>query len=242
MRERSDMVVGLLVAFLLLFPLGYVLHVAPRFPGSLAGGVIGIVAAVLMLLTLPYVVVKHVKAADRWLGRFVSKPTLLALHVYAGVLAPILGFVHAAHKFESPVGLALTGLVLLTVLSGFVGRYLLAQTARALRGRRSELASLQAAYLHLPAPPASAAAPVVSLSRWKRLFFVSGEPPGPAPPDGPEALAAALADTEFAIRAEDATNRLFSRWRWLHAVLGALVYLVLLLHIAAAIYFGLRWL
>jgi len=55
-------------------------------------------------------------------------------------------------------------------------------------------------------------------------------------------MAAALADTEFAIRAEGATNRLLSRWRWLHAVLGALVYLVLLLHIAAAIYFGLRWL
>ena len=41
MRERGDMAVGLLVAFLLLFPLGYVLHVAPRFPGSLVGGVIG---------------------------------------------------------------------------------------------------------------------------------------------------------------------------------------------------------
>lgn len=240
MRERGDMAVGLLVAFLLLFPLGYVLHVAPRFPGSLVGGVIGVVAAVLMLLTLPYVVVKHVKAAERWTGRFVSKPTLLALHVYAGVLAPILGLVHAAHKFGSPVGLTLTGLVLLTVLSDFVGRYLLAQTARALRGRRSELASLQAAYLHLPAPPAPTAA-AVALSRWKRLFFVAGEPPAP-PPDGAEALAAALADTEFAIRAEGATNRLLSRWRWLHAVLGALVYLVLLLHIAAAIYFGLRWL
>src|SRR3989338_631156 len=171
MRERGDMAVGLLVAFLLLFPLGYVLHVAPRFPGSLVGGVIGVVAAVLMLLTLPYVVVKHVKAAERWTGRFVSKPTLLALHVYAGVLAPILGLVHAAHKFGSPVGLTLTGLVLLTVLSGFVGRYLLAQTARALRGRRSELASLQAAYLHLPAPPAPTAA-AGALSRWKRPVFV----------------------------------------------------------------------
>ena len=73
------------------------------------------------------------------------------------------------------------------------------------------------------------------------LSRADGEPPAP-PPDGAEALAAALADTEFAIRAEGATNRLLSRWRWLHAVLGALVYLVLLLHIAAAIYFGLRWL
>lgn len=242
MRERSDIAVGLLVAFLVLFPVGYVVHVAPRFPGSPVGGAIGVVAAGLMLLTLPYVVVKHVKAVERWTTRFVSKPTLLALHVYAGVLAPILGLVHAAHTFASPVGVALTGLVLLTVLSGFVGRYLLAQTARALRGRRSELASLQAAYLHLPSPPAPPSSPPVPLSRWKRLFFVSGEPPAPVVPAATEALAAALADTEFAIRAEDATQRLFSHFRRLHVVVGVLVYLVLLLHIGAALYFGLRWL
>ena len=42
MRERSDIAVGLLVAFLLLFPFGYLVHVSPRFPGSLAGGIIGI--------------------------------------------------------------------------------------------------------------------------------------------------------------------------------------------------------
>ena len=52
MRERSDIAVGLLVAFLLLFPFGYLVHVSPRFPGSLAGGIIGIAALVLMLLTL----------------------------------------------------------------------------------------------------------------------------------------------------------------------------------------------
>lgn len=242
MRERNDIAVGLLVAFLLLFPLGYLVHVAPRFPGSLAGGVLGVLAAGFMLLTLPYVVVKHVKAVERWTGRFVSKPTLLALHVYAGVLAPTLGLVHAAHTFASPIGVALTGLVLLTVLSGFVGRYLLAQTARALRGRRSELASLQAAYNHLPPPPAATLSSPAAMSRWKRLFFVPGDPPEPAAPARPEALAAALADTEFAIRAEAATQRLFSLWRRLHIVVGVLVYLVLLLHIGAALYFGLRWL
>ena len=112
MRERGDLLVGLLVGFLLLFPLGYVLHVAPRFPGSAAGGIIGIAAVLFMLLTLPYVAAKHWSWADRQLTRFVSKPTLLAVHVYAGVLAPILGLIHAAHKFASPVGILLTGLLL----------------------------------------------------------------------------------------------------------------------------------
>ena len=64
MRERSDIAVGLLVAFLLLFPFGYLVYVSPRFPGSLAGGIIGIAALVLMLLTLPYVAAKHIACVD----------------------------------------------------------------------------------------------------------------------------------------------------------------------------------
>src|SRR3546814_7908049 len=101
-----------------------------------------------MLLTLPYVAAKHIAWVDKALSRVVSKPTLLAIHIYAGVLAPILGLVHAAHKLESPVGLLLTVLLLMTVITGFIGRYLLAQLGRALRGRRrseehtSELQSL----------------------------------------------------------------------------------------------------
>ena len=84
--------------------------------------------------------------------------------------------------------------------------------------------------------------PGAPLSRWKRLFFVSAEPPVPAMPEEAEDIAAALADTEFAIRAEEATNRLFKRWRWLHILVGSLVYGLLLLHIGAEIYFGLSWL
>lgn len=242
MRERGDILMGLLVAFLLLFPLGYLLHVAPRFAGSLAGGVIGIAAAVLMVLTLPYIAVKHLHWADRLISPLINKPTLLALHVYAGVFGPILGLMHAAHKFESPMGVMLTGFLLLTVLSGFIGRYLLAQAAKALRGRRSDLASLQAAFLHLPTPPTAPTAAEAPLSAWKRAFFVSGEAPALVQPVGTEALAAALADTEFTIRAEEATNKLFSRWRLLHMTLGVLVYALLLLHIGAAVYYGLRWL
>lgn len=241
MRERGDILIGLMVAFMVLFPLGYLIHIAPRFPGSLAGGITGIAAAVLMVLTLPYVLVKHVKWAANASARIVSKPTLLAAHIYAGVLAAILGLIHAAHTFESPAGLILTGSLLLTVLSGYIGRYLLGQVAKALRGRKSELASLQAAFLGLDAS-ISEEAESPPLGRWQKLFFVSGErPAGPAGKDA-EALAAAMADTEFAVRAEGATDALFGKWRWLHIVLGCIVYAVLVVHIGAAIYFGLRWL
>lgn len=242
MRERGDLIVGLLVAFLLLFPLGYLVHVSPRFPGSLAGGIIGIAALVLIVLTLPYVAAKHIKWVDKGLSHVVSKPTLLAIHIYAGVLAPILGLVHAAHKFESPVGLLLTVILLMTVITGYIGRYLLAQIAKALRGRKSELASLRSAFLDEPAPPPATAGTKAPLSGWKRYFFVAGDAPAVDLPEDREALAAALTDTEFAIRAEEATNALFAKWRLLHILLACLIYALLALHVGAAIYFGLRWL
>lgn len=241
MRERGDILVGLMVAFIVLFPLGYLIHVSPRFPGSLAGGITGIMAAALMVLTLPYVLVKHVKWAADATARLVSKPTLLAIHIYAGVLAAILGLIHAAHTLESPAGIVLTGSLLLTVLSGYIGRNLLGQVAKALRGRKSELASLQTAFLGLdasfpeePGPP--------PLRRWRKYLFVSGERPAEPAGDNAESLAAAMADTEFAVRAEAATDALFGKWRWLHIVLGCVLYAVLVVHIGAAIYFGLRWL
>lgn len=240
MRERGGILVALMVAFVILFPLGYLLHVSPRFPGSLAGGVVGIAATVLMLLTLPYVLVKHVKSIADATAHRVSKPTLLAVHIYAGVLAAILGLIHAAHTMESPAGLILTGTLLLTVFSGYIGRYLLGQLAKALRGRKSELASLQAAFLGLEAAdPEEPEAP--PLRGWRKVLFVSAERPDGLAGRGAEALAAAVADTEFAVRAEGATDALFSKWRWLHILVGCILYAFLVVHIGAAIYFGLRW-
>lgn len=241
MRERGDLLVGILAVFLVFFPLGYLVHASPRFPGSLAGSLTGVVAAILMFMTVPYIAAKHIPWFAARTSGLASKPTLLAIHVYAGVLAPLVGLVHAAHKFESPLSLVLTGVVLLTVLTGMIGRYFLGQVARALRGRRSELASLKSAYLSSPASPSEPQTPV-ALVGWRRLFFVSSEAPRPIEQGDGETIAAAMADVEFAIRAEDATARLFGRWRLLHIVAGCFLYLLLALHIGASIYFGLRWL
>jgi len=241
MRERGDILIGLLVGFILIFPLGFMIHVSPRFPGSLAGGVLGILAVLMMLLTIPYVAAKHIGAVDRRLSKYIAKPTLLAVHIYAGVLAPLLALLHAAHKFSSPLGVMLTGLLLLTVMSGFVGRYLLAELGRALRGRKSELASLKAAYLHLSPPPSGEPAPPRKLGWLARIFFRSGDAPA-AVPSEKVALAAALSDSEQAVRAEEATNALFAKWRLLHIATGLILYGLILLHVGAAIYYGLRWL
>ena len=93
-----------------------------------------------------------------------------------------------------------------------------------------------------PAAPTQADTAAAPLSGWKRYLFVAGDAPAGQHPQDKAGIAAALADTEFAIRAEEATNSLFTRWRILHILLGCLIFALLALHVGAALYYGLRWL
>lgn len=245
MQERSATMVGAIVALLMIFPLGFVVHVSPRFPGSLTGNLIGIVGALLMLVALSYVLVKRVPALHARATKYVSPRTLLAIHVYAGVAGPILGIIHAAHKFDSPLGISLTGTMVLVVLSGYVGRYLLGQIARAVRGRKSELAALRSAYAALPLAESEPSPPERSTGRsWLRALLVPEEAAPAAGRDGADAaeLASAIADTEYAIRSEEVVNSLLRRWLTLHTILAIVLMLLLALHIWSGLYYGLRWL
>ena len=216
----------MLGAFVVFFPLGALVHVAPRFPGSLPGTLLGIVAAVLMLLPLGYVLAKRLPRVGVWLATWISRDQWLALHVYTGLLAPLLGLVHAAHKFESPLGVSLTGALVVVVASGIVGRYLVAQIAAAERGRRGDLAYLRTQLRDLSARPESPArhpidAPVSGQATWSGLI--------------PQ-----LADLEFAVRAEGMMSRALGQWAIAHIIAGVLVYALLALHIWAGLYYGLR--
>lgn len=242
MRERGDILMGLLLVFVLLFPLGFVVHASPRFPGSLTGSMTGIAAALLMLFPLVHVAARRIAPFGRWLDPGIGKRTLLSIHIYAGVAGPILGLVHAAHKFESPLGIALTGTVILVVWSGFVGRYFLLQVSKAIRARESELAvlrlGLEADLATIKAPEANSPA---KLSRWRYLFAATDEFELSDLTDA-RRRAEALADTEYAVRAERAVSGLFGAWRTLHIATSTLLYALLLLHIWAGYYFGFRWL
>jgi uncharacterized membrane protein YsdA (DUF1294 family) len=253
MQERGAVVVGGLVLLLLLFPLGAVLHVSPRFPGSLAGSLVGIAGAALMLVPLLYLVVKRVPRLRRSVTRRVSMRTLLAVHIYAGVLGPILGVVHTAHKFRSPLGVSLLGMTLVVVVSGYVGRYLLGQIGRAIQGRRSELAALAAAFERASAEAASDPGPPPAwrglLARWSSRLLAPAGPRADAVAAAPGAaaeralrLADAMADTEYAIRAEEVVRDLFTKWLKLHIAIAMILYALLALHVWSGLYYGLRWL
>ena len=95
--------------------------------------------------------------------------TLLAVHVYAGILGPLLAIIHTGHKFDSPLGIALTAVMLLVVVSGFAVRYLLtyvgheiADKLLLLQTARGDLDSAWGVLEHTPAErrsPARNAAP-----------------------------------------------------------------------------------
>ena len=146
MREREPVIISILVLLLLLLWGGFVFHQSPRFAGTLAGGILGIMGSLLMFIPLVYLVIKRVKRINRWVTRWASMRTLLAWHIYAGVVGPILVIVHSGHKFESPLGILLTAMTLIVVFSGFIGRYLMKKIRTEIKEKKSLLDQLNAEY------------------------------------------------------------------------------------------------
>lgn len=259
MSERRSLVggplapTGLVVLMLLLW-LGFLVHHSHRFAGSLWGGLLGMSGALLMLMPMAYTFVKRIPRLKRWVTPRISMRTLLAWHIYTGLLGAILGLLHTGHKFDSPLGIALTAMMLLVVLSGFAGRYLLGQISQELREKKAMLAQLELAYRRtageVAAHPEQLAALRPLAGFWGRLFgslyftalaTVSGTATASAPVRILR-LAESIADVEYAIKSHETLKRWFTGWLWFHIVTSVAMYALLALHVWTGIYFGLRWL
>jgi len=173
--------------------------------------------------------------------------TLLAWHIYAGVLGPILVLVHTGHKFESTLGIALTAMVLIVVLSGFVGRYLMSKINREIKDKSALLSMANAEYERaleeLPDHPEEISLARSLRSAAVRLFLnVEGNAGAPLPA-GIRAvrLAESVADLEFAVRTHEAFKSAFATWLKIHIALSVALYVLLGVHVWAALHFGLRW-
>ncbi|MCL4853655.1 MAG: hypothetical protein KJZ78_20050 [Bryobacteraceae bacterium] len=251
MKERERLIESGLVFLLLILWLGFLVHRSPRFVGSLWGGVLGVSGSVLMLVPLAYMVVKRIGPLKRLVTRYVSLRTLLAWHIYAGILGPILVLLHTGHKFESTLGVALTAMTILVVLSGFAGRYLMGHFSQTIREKKEMLTQLVLAYretaTELAAHPEQAALlrPLSGfLSRLIAGVFVTAAGAGVAGTSTPVRalrLAESIADVEYAIKTHETFKRWFAKWLKLHIVISFILYGLLALHVWAVIYFGLRW-
>lgn len=226
MTEGEKVTVGGLLSALVLIVPVFLIHTAPRFPGSLTGGLIGIAAALLFVLLLAYTAAKRLPwIKDRTKG-LVSIGAVLTFHVYAGAIGALLGVIHSGHKFESPLGIALVVSMLVVAATGFVGRYYLAQIGQELKAQQSELGVLRTRYDRLMRVASGADATM---------------PAGLAPVPLADLLGG-ISDLEFTITTREVLKRDLMRWVVLHIAAAITMYVLLALHIWSGVYYGLRWL
>ena len=248
MKERERIIVTGLVLLMLIVWLGFVFHQSPRFAGSLWGGVLGVVGGVLMLAPLAYLIVKRVRPLKKVVTKYVSMRTLLAWHIYTGILGPILVLLHTGHKFESPLGIALTAMTLIVVLSGFVGRYLMKQFSQEIREKKAALKELRVDY-DLVVARLAAEGGAEYLGRpgiFRALALRLVEPVLDRGRHTAEAqairISESIADIEYALKTHETFKSAFAKWLKIHIALSVLLYLLLALHVFSELHYGLRWL
>ncbi len=146
-------------------------------PSGLVGLPLGIAGAIAMISTLPYA------ARKRWrpLARFGPTSKWLEVHIFFGIVGPVLVTFHTAFKFNG--GVSVGYWLMMTVwASGFVGRYLYVRIPKTIRGielSRSEIEAELAgtrAGLAMESLPAAARAALDEFDR--SVEPQPGRPPG----------------------------------------------------------------
>jgi len=179
----------------------------------------------------------------------------LEVHIFCGLVGPVLVTFHTSFKFNGLISVAYWSMVVVAV-SGVVGRYLYMRIPKTIRGveltyeqvraRQDALATSLAA----TAPPVRAAIAAFDRGPWLLKSATGGVrawrlrrqliEAGIAPPDA-RALAASAA--ERALLAErlgslERSRRLFGLWHVFHLPLVWLMFGIVTLHIGLALYLG----
>jgi hypothetical protein len=225
MSDRERLAVLALGTLLVLLAPGYLVHVSPRFPGSLTGSLFGIAAAFLMVALLAYPAIKHVSWLRERVTRRVSLGRLLSLHIYAGLLAALLAIVHSGHKYQSVLGMMLMVDVMIVIATGFIGRFYVGAIGADIRQQQMLLGTLRASYDRMALRLAGRANAGKSRQNVPMLDLVD-----------------AIADLEYGITGGDAMRRIASRWTVVHVTASVALYGLLALHVLSGVYYGLRWL
>jgi hypothetical protein len=245
MKDRERIVIAGILSLLVLGWLGFLMHSSPRFAGSGIGAVFGIAGAVLMLIPLAYPIVKRIPFINTRVTKHVSMQTQLTVHVYAGIFGPMLAIIHTGHKYESWLGISLTAVMLLVVVSGFAVRYLLTYVSHEIKDKLLLLQTARGDLDHAWGVLENTPVEMRGLPNARLLTaglasvgidLSSGGPAGEV-----TRLAESVADLEYAVRTHEFFKRWFARSLKLHIVFSIMLYVLLGLHIWAGIHFGLRW-
>jgi hypothetical protein len=118
---------------------GYLPEHALLRPSGPVGLTLGVAGVFSMLMTLPYYVRKRVKA----LSKVGTVKQWLEVHIFFGIVGPVLITFHTSFKFNGIVSVAYW-LMMTVWASGFVGRYLYVRIPKSIRGVELSLAEVEA--------------------------------------------------------------------------------------------------
>ena len=204
-----------------------------------------------MLIPLLYSFIKRIKFLRNWIKPIMPMRTMLAWHIYAGVIGPIFVLLHTGHKFESTLGIAVTAMTLIVVFSGFIGRYLLSSIGQEMKEKNAQLKELKQHYeatlaeVRNSSEVASLVKPFAGFIR--RIFgsFLINESVPLAAEHGvgyrAVRLSESIADLEYAIASHETLKSAFKKWLKLHITISMILYLLMALHVWASVHFGIRW-
>lgn len=244
MRDQDRSIVTLLVLLMLAIWLGFFFHRAPRFAGSLYGGILGVGGVILMLMPLAvYSVVKRVSFIKHRVTGWVPLKLLLSVHIYTALVGSILVLLHTGHKFYSPLGILLTSTVLLVTLSGFTGRYLMSHIKLGLNEKQEMLKQLQREFdqqsRHISSHVATQ--PLMQSTSHQLRNWLPREEQTEVTQSSISVLVSAIADLEYSILVHSWMTSWFQRWQKFHLVISGLLVSLLVFHIWSGVYYGLRW-
>ena len=98
-------------------------------PSGAVGLMLGVAGVMSMLMTLPYYIRKRVRALQR-----VGTPTQwLEVHIFFGIVGPVLITLHTSFKFNGVISVGYW-LMMTVWASGFIGRYLFVRIPKTIRG------------------------------------------------------------------------------------------------------------
>lgn len=228
-------------------------------PSSPVGHLLGIGGLLMMLVPVAYAVRKKVKRF-RDAGRI---QTWLEVHIFSGIVGPVLVTFHTSFKFNGVVSVAYWSMVTV-VLSGFVGRYLHARIPRSIKGQELSQSELNARAEELSREISDAALPERTLAAIEAFEHRV------QPPEAPSylslfagewrmrrELAALRATAEehhlhgaaLSLIAERATlhrriaylrktKKLFDAWHVFHMPLVYVMFAIVVMHVAVTLYMG----
>lgn len=232
----SFLFVGLLV-FFMVFPL----H---EFSGSLPGHLLGIAGTLLMAATLVYVFRKRVLKKK-------GKANPINPHVYYGLIGGVLVVMHSGSTSASLIGVLVFIGMLLTVLSGIVGRILFVKLNRSIKEKKSDIRLLETSLRQMKQDlNPFFCRKELKLRRIDEWAYEApeGEPDPQISPALNEkcinfrAMAESLAEREERLQVYTKTKTLFDFWHNIHITFTCFLLAMVIVHVMTTVYYGLRWL